>query len=308
MNEFSTFFTQAYWWLSLFGGLHCFALAFYIRFIYTAGDNQRLLAGFLALTGFYFLTGMLNHDNTPIPIHVLFSLINPIYFLLMPLLYLYCQRTLEPRTAPIGFSKHYWPSLIILCLAAIDISVRLFLHKNSLWSQIPADSRLPNDVNHWALVLPILLMLQTAAYFIALWRLFSRHRLTHLQRNDGSYESLRLIHLRWLLGLTLVMLLNWLIRVFTVVLPFYLGDSLSTLSRALPHLTLLLSFYLLAAYGLKQITRAAYLRGHLATPPKPEAPKVELLSTEELEFIQELQNESGAILDEPAQNDTNSKN
>lgn len=32
MNEFYTFFAQAYWWLSLLGGLHCLTLAIYIRF------------------------------------------------------------------------------------------------------------------------------------------------------------------------------------------------------------------------------------------------------------------------------------
>lgn len=46
MNEFNGFFAQAYWWLSLFGGLHCLALAIYIRYFYQAETHQNLLASF----------------------------------------------------------------------------------------------------------------------------------------------------------------------------------------------------------------------------------------------------------------------
>lgn len=294
MNEFNTFFAQAYWWLSLFGGLHCLALAIYIRYFYHSNNNQKLLAGFLSLIGLYFLTGMLNRDNTPIPIHVLFNLITPIYFLLMPLLYLYCKRSLEQNTSPIGFSRHYWPALVTLCLAMIDIAVRLNLHKNAIWFQAEFFKyRQDIDFSHWSLALPLLLFIQTATYFVALWRLFQRHKLRQQQNNDAPQQTLKLIRFRWLFGLTLAMLFNWLLRVFVVVLPFYLGDSLSTLSHALPRLSLLLSFYLLAAYGLKQITRTAYLRGHMSAPqPKAEPQSSEILTPEEFEFLQQLQQES----------------
>lgn len=294
MNEFNTFFAQAYWWLSLFGGLHCLALAIYIRYFYHAYSNQKLLAGFLSLVALYFLTGMLNRDNSPIPIHILFNLINPIYFLLMPLLYLYCKRSLEQSTEPIGFSRHYWPSIFTLCLAILDIALRLNLHKDAIWFQAEFFLyRQHIDLSHWSLALPLLLFIQTSSYFVALWFLFRRYQQRQQQPINAPQETLRLIHFRWLFGLTLAMLLNWLIRVFVVVLPFYLGDILSPLSHALPRLSLLLSFYFLAAYGLKQITRTAYLKGHIAAPaPKIEPQTTELLTSEEFEFIQQLQKES----------------
>ncbi|AVV84913.1 hypothetical protein SPWS13_3174 [Shewanella putrefaciens] len=150
MNEFNTFFAQAYWWLSLLGGLHCLALAIYIRYFYHADGNQKLLASFLSLIALYFLTGMLNRDNTPIPIHILFNLINPIYFLLMPLLYLYCKRSLEQRFEPIGFSKHYWPSIFTLFIAVIDIFLRIDLEKNPIWFQAEIILHQINiDISHW---------------------------------------------------------------------------------------------------------------------------------------------------------------
>lgn len=294
MNEFNTFFAQAYWWLSLLGGLHCLALAIYIRYFYHSGSNQKLLAGFLSLIAFYFLTGMLNQDNTPIPIHVLFNLITPIYFLLMPLLYLYCKRTLEQHTEAIGFSTHYWPAIIMLLLASLDIILRLNLHKYAIEFQEDFfNYRQDIDFNHWSLAMPLLLFIQTAAYFVALWRLLKRYKIRPQQLSDAPQDTLRLIRFRWLFGLTLAMLFNWLLRALLIVLPFYLGDSLSTLSYALPRLSLLLSFYLLAAYGLQQITRTAYLKGHLSAPKaKVESPSSGVLTPEEFEFIQQLQREA----------------
>ncbi|MGR6500641.1 hypothetical protein [Shewanella sp. Koi 1] len=294
MNEFNTFFAQAYWWLSLFGGLHCLALAIYVRYFYHSGSNQKLLAGFLSLVAFYFLTGMLNPENTPIPIHVLFNLITPIYFLLMPLLYLYCKRSLEQRTEPIGFSWHYWPAIITLLLAVLDIILRLNLHKNVVEFQEEFfNYRQDIDLSHWSLVLPLLLFIQTAAYFAALWQLLKQYKLHQPSTNSTPQNTLRVIRFRWLFGLTLAMLLNWLLRVFLVVLPFYSGDYVLPLSHAIPRLSLLLSFYLLAAYGIKQITRAAYLKGHLsAQQPKTDPQSSEILTPEEFEFIQQLQQES----------------
>ncbi|MCS6136851.1 hypothetical protein G3496_18205 [Shewanella baltica] len=289
MNDFNTFFAQAYWWLSLFGGAHCLALAIYIRYFYHPDGNQKLLAAFLSLIALYFLTGLLNRDNSPIPIHILFNLINPIYFLLMPLLYLYCKRSLVPTHKPLGFSKHYWPSAFTLVFAILDIALRLSAHPNGEWQ--PLTQMLKEiSISQWGAILPALLSIQTCCYFIALWVLFRRHK-----RNQSdatlTQEALGTIRFRWLIGLTLAMLLNWLIRVFVVILPFYLGDNLSLLSHALPRLTLLLSMYMLAVYGLKQITRSAYLKGRLAKPqsqPRPIAIE-NVLTPEEYEFLHQIQ-------------------
>lgn len=289
MNEFHSFFTQAYWWLSLFGGVHCLALAIYIRYFYHPDANQKLLAAFLSLIALYFLTGMLNRDNSPIPIHILFNLINPIYFLLMPLLYLYCKRSLVPTHKPLGFSKHYWPSAVTLVFAILDIGLRLTAYPNGEWQ--PLNQMLKEiSISQWGAILPALLSVQTCCYFVALWVLFRRHK-----RNQTdvtlTQEALGTIRFRWLIGLTLAMLLNWLIRVFVVILPFYLGDHLSLLSHALPRLTLLLSMYMLAVYGLKQITRSAYLKGRMAKPqsqPRPIAIE-NVLTPEEYEFLHQIQ-------------------
>lgn len=289
MNEFHSFFTQAYWWLSLFGGVHCLALAIYIRYFYHPDANQKLLAAFLSLIALYFLTGMLNRDNSPIPIHILFNLINPIYFLLMPLLYLYCKRSLAPTNKPLGFSKHYWPSALTLVFAILDIALRLTAHPINEWQPIALMLK-EMSISQWGALLPALLSVQTCCYFIALWMLFRRHKRN--QRDvTQTQEALGTIRFRWLISLTLAMLLNWLIRVFVVILPFYLGDNLSLLSHALPRLTLLLSMYMLAVYGLKQITRSAYLKGRMAEPELEQRPLVieNVLTPEEYEFLHQVQ-------------------
>ncbi|MGM8892009.1 hypothetical protein ACS8FA_14340, partial [Psychrobacter sp. 1Y1] len=106
MNEFSEFFSQGYWWLSLLGGLHCLGLGLYIRYIYTEqSGNHKILGGIFSLMALYFFTGLLNINNAPAPIHLLFILIIPVYFLMMPLLYLYCDRSLNEIKRPIGFSR-----------------------------------------------------------------------------------------------------------------------------------------------------------------------------------------------------------
>ena len=291
MNEFNGFFAQAYWWLSLFGGLHCLALAIYIRYFYQAETHQNLLASFLSLIALYFLTGLINRDNAPIPIHLLFNLISPIYFLLMPLLYLYCKNSLNQTNQPIAFSKHYWPALLTLLFAIIDIVIKLTGYQTGKWpSVVLIFSEL--NISHWSALLPALLSIQTCYYFIALWMLFHRHK--QKQTNmTSSQETLGTIRFRWLIGLTLAMLLNWLIRVFVVILPFYFGDNLSLLSNALPRLTLLLSIYMLAVYGLKQITRSAYLKGRMTKQPSQPHVIHNVLTPEEYEFLHQVQQDDG---------------
>ncbi len=287
MNEFNSFFAQAYWWLSLFGGLHCLALAIYIRYLYQAETHQGLLASFLSLVALYFLTGLINRDNAPIPIHLLFNLISPIYFLLMPLLYLYCKNSLSQISQPIGFSKHYWPALLTLLFAIIDIVLKLTGYQTGEWQSVALILKELN-INQWSALLPALLSIQTCYYFIVLWMLFRLHK--QKQRNiTQPKETLGTIRFRWLIGLTLAILLNWLIRVFVVILPFYFGDNLSLLSNALPRLTLLLSMYMLAVYGLKQITRSAYLKGRMAKQPLQPHVIQNVLTPEEYEFLHKVQ-------------------
>ena len=205
----------------------------------------------------------------------------------MPLLYLYCKSSLSQISQPIGFSKHYWPALLTLLFAIIDIVLKLTGYQTGEWQSIALLLKELN-INQWSALLPALLSIQTCYYFIVLWMLFRLHK--QKQRNiTQPKETLGTIRFRWLIGLTLAMLLNWLIRVFVVILPFYFGDNLSLLSNALPRLTLLLSMYMLAVYGLKQITRSAYLKGRMAKQPLQPHVIQNVLTPEEYEFLHQVQ-------------------
>ncbi|BAJ03941.1 hypothetical protein [Shewanella violacea] len=289
MNEFSSFFLQSYWWLSLLGGLHCFGLGLYIRYLYREGNgNHKLLGSIFSLIALYFFTGMLNKDNAPAPIHLLFMLIIPVYFLLMPLLYLYCYRSLHNIRRSISFSRHFYLALIV----AIVVITASLLSKNVTPDlsiiELSYESNM-SLINKLGALLPGLLSMQTCIYFILIIRMLQKYRGRSYKAHQ---ESLRDIKFRWLLVLTFAMMVNWLIRTVLVILPFYLGDQISQLTQAFTQLTLLLTIYVLAIYGLQQITRAAYLRGRLTitTPSGASRNKAstQLLNSEELNYLQDL--------------------
>ena len=78
-----------------------------------------------------------------------------------------------------------------------------------------------------------------------------------------------------------------------VYLPFYLGDSVLLLTQAVTRLSLLLTVYVFALYGIQQVTRSAYLRGSLnatsqATPPTKEPHTDPLLDEEEITYLHHL--------------------
>lgn len=290
MNEFNDFLSQSYWWLSLLGGLHCIGLGLYIRYIYREGNgNHKLLGSIFSLMALYFFTGMLNRDNSPAPIHLLFTLIIPVYFLLMPLLYLYCYRSLHNIRLPIRFSKHFYLALII---AVIVITASLISKDVTPETSLIALSKETRLGYLWQLgaLLPGLLSLQTATYFFLIVRMLTKHRGCTPKVHQ---ESLRDIKFRWLLVLTFAMMTNWLIRTVLVILPFYFGDQISGLTQVFTRLALLLTIYILAIYGLQQITRAAYLRGRLTINSNSNNNSInkassQLLSSEELSYLHQL--------------------
>ncbi|GIU32235.1 hypothetical protein L2719_13590 [Shewanella schlegeliana] len=291
MNEFSEFFSQGYWWLSLLGGIHCLGLGLYIRYIYhEKNGTNRILGDIFSLMALYFFTGLLTSDNAPAPIHLLFILIIPVYFLVMPLLYLYCDRSLNDIEQPIGFSRHFYPALIIAILVILTIGFRVLFANQ--WSDIGLPQ--PLDLSHlslFAMLLPALLFIQTGIYFYYIIKMLSRYpgRVSRLHQ-----DSLKDIKFRWLLVLTLALMSNWLIRAALILLPFYFGDQAIIINQAATKLTLLLTVYILAIYGLKQITRAAFLRGKLTRQPqqkKPMQASQQLLSSEELAYLQQLMRE-----------------
>lgn len=289
MNEFSSFFSQSYWWLSLFGGLHCIALGLYIRYIYREGnENNKLLGSIFSLMALYFFTGMLNRDNAPAPIHLLFTLIIPVYFLLMPLLYLYCYRSLNNVKRSISFSKHFYPALMVALTVLSTVLLNNDVASQLRLIEVSSKTEL-SQVNLVGALLPAILSIQTCIYFVLIIRMLKKYR---GRSHKAHQESLRDIKFRWLLVLTLAMMANWLIRTVLVILPFYFGDQISEVSQALTRLTLLLTIYILAIYGLQQITKAAYLRGRLTIVKNKKSAttkaSTQLLSSEELNYLQQL--------------------
>ncbi|AQS38384.1 hypothetical protein Sps_03242 [Shewanella psychrophila] len=296
MNEFSSFFSQSYWWLSLLGGLHCILLGLYIRYIYREGNgNHKLLGSIFSLMALYFFTGMLNRDNSPVPIHLVFTLIIPVYFLLMPLLYLYCYRSLHNIKRSIRFSRHFYLALFVALVVVITSLLNKNFAPDVSFVELSNASKI-HQVNTLGALLPGLLSIQTCIYFILIIRMLKKYRgRTH----KAHQESLRDIKFRWLLVLTFAMMANWLIRTVLVILPFYLGDQISEFTQAFTRLTLLLTIYVLALYGLQQITRAAYLRGRLTLTTNSSAAKnkasTQLLNSEELNYLQQLLKEESQM-------------
>lgn len=291
MNEFSTFLTQGYWWLSLLGGIHCIGLGLYIRYIYRdSSGNHKLLAGLFSLMALYFFTGMLNRDNSPAPILLLFTLIIPVYFLLMPLLYLYCYRSLHNIRAPISLSKHFYLPILI----TIAIFVTSLLSNNVIPDIGLLQKSIGSGLRDFKIgtALPALLSLQTGFYFILIIQMLRKYR---GRSGRAHQESLKDIKFRWLLVLTLAMMCNWLVRTTLVILPFYMGDHISEITQAFTRLILLLTVYLLALYGLQQVTKAAYLRGRLIRQSDQDTAKAkassQLLNSEELNYLQQLMQE-----------------
>ncbi|MCL1059710.1 hypothetical protein L2729_17200 [Shewanella gelidimarina] len=290
MNEFNDFVSQGYWWLSLLGGLHCLGLGLYIRYIYREKNgNQKILGSIFSLMALYFFTGLLTKDNAPAPIHFIFILIIPIYFLLMPMLYLYCHRSLNDAKAPSGFSPHFFPALFVAMTVLATAGYRV-LHQGELPDISLSFNSGLSHLNHLSLLgaaLPGLLFIQTALYFYFILKMLSRYpsRTSRLHQ-----ESLKDIKFRWLLVLTLALMSNWIVRAVLVILPFYFGEQLIHINHVATKLVLLLTVYILAIYGLKQITYAAFLRGRLAQSQQKSPMKAsqQLLSSEELAYLQKL--------------------
>ncbi|MCL1140609.1 hypothetical protein [Shewanella pneumatophori] len=289
MIEFNELFSQGYWWISLLGGIHCLGLGLYIRYIYSErSGNHKILGAIFSLMALYFFTGLLTNDNAPAPLQLLFILIIPVYFLMMPLLYLYCDRSLNDIEQPIGFSAHFYPAILVAILVICTAAFRLRFGHNWPLFELTHLSKL-KDLHILSLLLPALLSIQTALYFFYIIKMLSRYPgRTYRVHQD----SLKDIKFRWLLVLTLALMSNWLLRALLIIIPFYIDDQVFIVNQAATTLILLLTVYILAIYGLKQITRAAFLRGKLAQQPKkPMQASQQLLSSEELAYLRQLMQE-----------------
>jgi hypothetical protein len=286
MNQFNDFFIQTYWWLSLLGGIHCLGVGLYVHYIYQSTTRSNsLLAGMFLLIGCYFLTGLLTQETTPIPIHLALTLFIPVYFLLMPMLYLYCKSSLTEEDYQPLLIKHFACAIIVALVTSSAILFHISIDPQTSNNTIGSLAEL-NSISLLALTLPILLMLQTIIYFWLIYRLLSHYRPQYLANRQ---PNLQVIRFRWLSVLTIGILINWVLRIVLVYLPFYLGDSVSLLIQAVTRLSLLLTVYVFALYGIQQVTRAAYLRGTLNATKKAATPTTEqLLDQEEITYLHDL--------------------
>ncbi|QIR15814.1 hypothetical protein [Shewanella aestuarii] len=257
MNNQQIFF-QAYWWLSLLGGIHCIGVAFYIRYIYHSHNNShKALAMIFALIGFYFFTGLITRETTPIPIHLMLTLIIPVYFILMPLLYIYSKQSLYGNHYHPSYAKHFSITLMAALMTSSAMLFRVGINPKISDNAIQSLADL-SQINMLAIILPLLLVAQTIIYFVLIYQLLSKFRKQLVSNNGLCLSDIRF---RWICLLVIGILVNWIIRLSLVYLPFVIGDSLSLLAQATTRLSMLVTVYVFAFYGLHQITRAAYLRG-----------------------------------------------
>ncbi|WP_372872700.1 hypothetical protein [Shewanella sp.] len=276
----TAFLEQSFKWLSLLGGLHCLGLGLYLRYLYRSrSGNQKLLAGIFSLLSLTFFTGLLTRDTVSLPMPLIYSLFIPGYFLLMPLLYQYCYQALGKHTGSFGY--HYLPAPLVAIGVMVDQ-----LNKPGLLLPGTNERLSVADYTPFTTIITLLLFFQTCIYFILIFKLLLAHRSRGARAHEENLQDLRF---RWLMTLCLALMLNWLLRVSLTLFPIYFGDGASELMIMFPRMVLLLSLYLLAFYGLHQITRAAYLRGQLALPPKvSQKASSQLLSADELAYLQQL--------------------
>jgi len=289
MTEYKDIFIQAYWWLSLLGGVHCFGVALYIRIFHqTPNASHKSLAGVFTLIGFYFLTGIFTKESSPIPIHLMLTLFYPIYFLLMPLLYIYCKQSLLNDQYQANHLKHFSPAFVIASIISTAILFHIGINPNASDFGINSLADL-SHINIFALVLPCLILLQTIMYFVLIYKLLIH---THKQNVCNNLSAVIDLHFRWICILCSAILLNWMLRLALIYLPFYFGDSTFLLpQQAITRLSLLVTIYALAFYGLHQVTRAAYFKGlttqanvHLSSTlnNKP------ILDADEMSYLQDV--------------------
>ncbi|MCT7941207.1 hypothetical protein [Shewanella holmiensis] len=288
MTEYKDIFIQAYWWLSLLGGVHCFGVALYIRVLHQSPNaNHKSLAGVFALIGFYFLTGIFTKESSPIPVHLMLTLFYPIYFLLMPLLYIYSKQSLYTERYQANYLKHFIPALLIAMITSSAILFRIGIKPNTSDDAITTLADL-SHINIFALVLPCFILLQTIIYFVLIYKLLIN---THKQNKLTNPPAVLDINFRWICILCSALLLNWILRLALIYLPFYFGDSTFLLQQqAITRLSLLVTIYALAFYGLHQVTRTAYLKG-LATQANintQKSTKTPILDADEMSYLQDV--------------------
>ncbi|MGB0894174.1 MAG: hypothetical protein ACPGUD_07185 [Parashewanella sp.] len=274
----SVFLHQAYWWLSLIGGFHCIILAVFLSVPRSHQQNGQFFISSIFITlALYFFTGIVNRDNAPLPMHLILMLLTPLYFLLMPLVYQYIKHELNilVKSKIKELAKHFFPTLLI---ALLVMSFAL-THYNSIDFK-QSETLLEGMVNNASVLgvlLPLLLMLQTGFYFTSIIKLL-------YVRLDSHSSPFHLARFRWLLFITIAIIINWLIRCMVAILPFILGDQYELLSETVTRLSLLLTLYILTIYRLQQLTVLVYQSNKKSDVRS----KKSLLDNDEKAFIKQV--------------------
>ncbi|MFS1437077.1 hypothetical protein [Shewanella sp. 10N.286.48.A6] len=278
------FFSQAYIWLSLLAGIHCLGVGFYVRYIFANNDSStshsnRLLGALFILISLFFFSASITRENAPIQIHFMMTLMVPFYFLLMPLLYSYCKACLQIKTSDLNFVKHILTTLISMAVIVVTVSFNIGMVPDASHIQVNNISELVT-INKIALVMPAIILIQSGIYFFLIISALSRHRV-------DKHQSLKNVRFRWLLLLTGGILLNWVLRLVLVLLPFYFGDTISSYAVGIVRLCLLATIYGFAIYGLHQVTRLVFLRIKVNKTPQHHSAKL-LLDNEELDYLRSV--------------------
>ncbi|WP_144211481.1 hypothetical protein [Shewanella donghaensis] len=246
------------------------------------------------LISIFFFLGSITRENAPIQIHFIMTLMVPFYLLLMPLLFAYCKTCLQIKVSDNNIIKHLLPSLISMVVIAVAVSFNIGLSPDAIHIKADSISEL-SHINMIALVMPAVIMCQSGLYFVLIARSLRQHK---RRFKLTSNQTLKDIRFRWLLILTGGILINWSLRLIIVLLPFYLGDTVSSFTHDIARLAVLLTVYGFAIYGLHQITRAAYLRSNnnisqskSAKQGTPAKASEQLLNSEELNYLQSIMRE-----------------
>ena len=288
MESISGFFQQAYWWLSLLGGVHCVVLAVLLGWKRPSQKRtqQVIVIAIFATLSIYFFTGIINRENTPLPIHIILALIMPVYFLLMPLVYFYCKNELvsHQQYSCNNLLLHYGPATLV----ALIVLVFTVTHFNrSAFIASEATVNMPvNTLTLLGMVLPALLFLQTAAYFIAIIGVIQKTKKSESQLSNSAVDDLKI---RWLLVVAIAIIVNWLIRCLLASFSLVFGDQYWLIIETVIRFNLLITLYILAIYRLQQLTLIAYQNGLIAqAQDRKEKPITDVLDSDEKAYLSSL--------------------
>ncbi|MBY6019579.1 hypothetical protein [Ferrimonas balearica] len=257
--------------IALFGGINCLLLALFLRYLYRDPfQSEHYLAAWFGLLslyfGFSFLPSLLSQP-----------VLLPLYglqFLALPCLYLYLNSQWRQQRAAPGW--HFvLPSGLILAIIALV-----------LWRQTHAHQHESVSEGLLVVLLPLAAVSQYAYYLSAAlrdWQRWGRPR----RSLSASGRDLRR---SWLMVLATTASLVWLLRLLGTLLPLLWQDPLPAWLDLALRLAIIGLLLFSLAFGLRQISNAAWLRRHQPSPEfhPPKRASESILNSEELAFLRDL--------------------